>query len=82
MPTEEKEMIGKNNGLVLAVLIASYAVAGYAAEETKTTTTAIAADAKKREGKTGTSNVNAAKQLEALEAEEKKAPAPAKKSQK
>ena len=41
-----------------------------------TTTTQQAADAKKREGKTGTSNENAAKRLKELEEQEKATYAP------
>ena len=61
---------------LLAISALSIPITGIAADQKATTTTQLAAEAKKREGQTGTSNQAAAKQLKALEAEEKQTAKP------
>lgn len=63
-------------GKILMAVTLHLPIGSIAAEQKMTTTTQQAADAKEREGKTGTSNTNAARQLKALEADEKKAAQP------
>jgi hypothetical protein len=57
--------------IVIAGLLAGFAFEASAKENGPGLTTQEAAEAKKREGQTGTSNKNAAKQLKQLEKEEK-----------
>ena len=57
-------------GIGVALLFSVPALAQTSSTTKQTTTTQTAADAKKREGQTGTSNSNAAQQLKNVEKEE------------
>ena len=58
--------------IAILAVATTLSIGGFAAEEKKGVTTQAAAEAKQREGKSGTSNKEAAKQLDRLEKEDKR----------